>query len=68
MAKNVAKGTRRLEGPLTYSVAEAAGLIGVSEKVIYSSLKRGDFPVAVIRIGRTVRIMRDALEEFLTAA
>jgi excisionase family DNA binding protein len=40
----------------TCSVPEAAQLLGVSRAEAYASIRRGDFPVQVIRVGRSIRV------------
>lgn len=40
----------------TIDVAQAAPLLGVSTWAAYESIKRGDFPVEVLRLGRKIRI------------
>lgn len=47
---------------LTYTVEEAARLLGISSDSAYSSInKRGDFPVEVIRIGTRILVPKAAL-------
>jgi hypothetical protein len=40
----------------TLNVAEAAPLIGCSSWAVYEAIKRGDFPVEVLRVGRKIRV------------
>jgi hypothetical protein len=40
----------------TLDVAEAAPLIGISTWAAYEAIKRGDFPVEILRIGRKIRV------------
>ena len=49
----------------TFSVDEAAVLLGVSRSHAYDLVRRGEFPVPVIRLGRTVRVPRAALNNLL---
>lgn len=48
-----------------YSVAEAAERLGVSRSTAYELIARDDFPVPVIRIGRQIRVPRQALDRLL---
>jgi excisionase family DNA binding protein len=48
---------------LTYTVAEAARLLGVSRGVAYESARTGELPT--IRLGRRVLVPRHPLERFL---
>lgn len=52
-------------GSATFSVDEAAVLLGVSRSHAYDLVRRGEFPVPVIRLGRTVRVPRAALNNLL---
>lgn len=38
----------------TYTVPEAAELLGCSPSAAYEAIKAGDFPVPVLRIGRKI--------------
>lgn len=49
--------------PLTISVAEAAELLGVSEKTVRAAVERGQ--IDAIRVGRLVRIVRAPLMQQL---
>jgi excisionase family DNA binding protein len=51
--------------PLTYSVEQAAELLGVCPKHAYESIAAGEIPS--IRIGRRILVPRAALEQMLTA-
>lgn len=48
---------------MTYTVAEAAALLGVSRSVTYGAIQRGELPS--IRIGHRILVPRDALERML---
>ena len=48
---------------LTLSVEEAAELLGVCTKTVYTMTHRADFPV--IRIGRRTRISYEGLREWI---
>jgi excisionase family DNA binding protein len=50
---------------LTYTVEEAAELLGISRGSAYAAAKRGDFPT--IRLNRRVLVPRAAFEQFLGA-
>ncbi len=43
-------------------IEEAARTLGVSYSTVWESLRRGDFPVAHVRIGTKWRISRPGLE------
>lgn len=43
-------------------IKEAAELLGVSYSTVWEALRRGDFPVAHVRIGTKWRISRPGLE------
>lgn len=43
-------------------IEEAAKMLGVSCSTVWESLRRGDFPVAHVRIGTKWRISRPGLE------
>lgn len=49
----------------TYTVAEAAGILGISRNSAYSGIKLGEIPS--IRVGRRILVPRDGLEEVLGA-
>lgn len=49
--------------PLTYTVAEAARLIGVSRRFAYEMAGTGELPS--VRLGHKVMVPRAALERFL---
>lgn len=50
--------------PVVLTVDEAAELLRVDRKTIYESIRRGELP-GVVRLGRSIRIGRTALLEFL---
>ena len=49
----------------TWSVAEAAAVVGVSESTMYQLIRRADFPV--IRMGRVRRVSKQGLNEWIEA-
>lgn len=51
--------------PSTYTVDEAAALLGVNRLTIYNAVKRNDAPFPVVRIGDRVLIPRAALDRIL---
>ena len=57
-----ARPGRTLRAVLT--VDEAAELLRVDRKTVYESIRRGELP-GVVRLGRSIRIGRGALLEFL---
>lgn len=52
-----------MTAPLTYSVEEAARLLGVSRGVGYEAARRGELPT--IRLGRRLLVPKVALERML---
>ena len=50
--------------PVVLTVDEAADLLRVDRKTVYESIRRGELP-GVVRLGRSIRIGRTALLEFL---
>lgn len=46
--------------PITVTVDEAARMLGVNRKSLYGAISRDEVP-GVIRVGRAVRIGREAL-------
>jgi excisionase family DNA binding protein len=48
---------------LTYSVAEAAHILGVSRGLLYTQIRTGD--IRAIKLGRKVVITHAVLEEIL---
>lgn len=52
-----------MTGPLTYSVPEAAALVGVSAWSMYEAIKRGELPAR--KIGRRIVIPKVQLEAWL---
>ena len=48
---------------LTYSVDEAAALLGLSRSMAYECIRRGEIPA--IRFGRRVLVPRMAIDELL---
>lgn len=51
--------------PLTYSVAQAARLLGISRSHAYDLIARGEFPVTTRTLGRRRLIPRAALDRYL---
>jgi len=49
----------------TISLAEAAGVLGIHRTTAWSLHKRGDFPVPVLKIGSSLRVVRAHLQLFL---
>ncbi len=48
---------------LTYTVGEAALLLGISRNSAYEAVRRGEIPT--IRLGRRILVPRNRLEELL---
>lgn len=51
---------------LTYTVTEAAGLLGVCKNQLYYAIARGEFGDIVIRVGQRILISKAALERRLS--
>lgn len=49
----------------TYTAAELAALLGVSEWAVYESVRRGDSRVPPIRVGRRIVFARAAVHRLL---
>ena len=49
----------------TISLAEAAAVLGIHRTTAWSLHKRGDFPVPVLKIGSSLRVVRAHLQLFL---
>ena len=52
--------------PLSYSVKEAAKLLGIGRDLAYEGVHRGEIPV--VRIGGRLRVPRFRLEQMMGAA
>jgi len=67
---NIEAGQRRADTGsmerLTFSVEEAAELIGVGRSAAYEAVRRGEIPV--IRIGRRVLVPRSRLFQMLNGS
>ncbi len=50
---------------LTYTVEEAACILGISRNSAYEAVRRGELPT--IRIGRRILIPRSRFEDFLAS-
>lgn len=51
--------------PLTVTLPTAAELLGIGERTAYDLVARDEFPVPVLRIGRSLRVSRRAIEQFV---
>ena len=49
----------------TVSIQEAALMLGVGRSTVYDAIRRGDFPLPVIRVGARCLVSRNALEQLL---
>jgi excisionase family DNA binding protein len=49
----------------TYTIDEAARILGVGRNLVYRSAERGELAQVAIRIGRRVLIPREALHRLL---
>ncbi|MEU8919429.1 DNA-binding protein [Kitasatospora sp. NPDC048545] len=54
-----------LDLPVTISVVTAARALGMGPNKAYGLIKRGDFPVDMITVGGTKRVLTTALWTFL---
>jgi excisionase family DNA binding protein len=52
---------------LTMSLPEAAKVLGVHRTTAWSLYKRGEFPVPVLKVGSSLRIVTAHLEKFMEA-
>lgn len=50
---------------MTFSVEEAAGVLGISRALAYELVRRGELPR--LRLGRRIVVPRRALEDFIGA-
>lgn len=48
----------------TYTIREIAKLTGISQQRLYERIRRGEGP-RVVRMGRTIRVSKVALDEWL---
>jgi hypothetical protein len=51
--------------PLTLSIAQAAGVLGIGVSTAYRLCARGEFPVPVLRIGGTSKVSARRLQAFV---
>jgi excisionase family DNA binding protein len=51
---------------LTYTVPEAAELLGVATNSLYDAIRNGEFQDIIIRVGKRVLVSRCALARRLT--
>jgi excisionase family DNA binding protein len=58
--QNLSRATNRA----TYTVAEAAGILGISRTTAYECIQRGEIPAR--RFGRRVVVLRYELDRLLT--
>ncbi len=57
------KGYRDHEMPLLLRAEEVAKLLGLSRSMVFQMLASGELPV--VRFGRSVRVPREALDEWI---
>ena len=62
--RDEAGATGPSRGGATYSVKEAAALLGVSSNAAYEAVHRGEIPT--IRIGRRILVPRAAFDRWLS--
>lgn len=53
-----------MDGPLTYTVPQAAALLGISPWTYYEAIKKNELPYR--KIGRRIVVPRVQLEAWLT--
>jgi excisionase family DNA binding protein len=53
-------------GASTLTIAEAATVLGLHPKTAYRLIRRGQFPIPVLHIGRTMRVSRIMLDRYLS--
>jgi len=56
-------GVHRLTETLTYSVKEAAKVLGIGTALTYELVKQEKIPI--LRLGKTIRIPKKALHELI---
>jgi excisionase family DNA binding protein len=49
----------------TMSLSEAAGILGIHRTTAWALHKRGEFPVPVLRVGSSLRVVKAHLQQFL---
>lgn len=59
------KGTNGQMQCRTYSVEEAAALLGIGRNTVYAAIRQGNFPTPVIRVGKRCVIPAVALDQLL---
>lgn len=60
-----AEGERERIARQTYSLDEAATLLGIGRSLGYELARRGSFPVPVVKLGRRLVVSRAALNKVL---
>ena len=66
-AIDVSRDVEEDESPAILTVDELAALLRVERKTVYAAITRGDIP-GVRRVGRSIRISRDAVLNWLRTA
>jgi excisionase family DNA binding protein len=56
--------SERMEDKLTYSVEEAAKLLGIGRNLCYEKVRTGEIPA--LKIGRRILVPKVALEKLLS--
>lgn len=64
-AETIGRTARDLGSKPLLSLDEAAILLSIGRATVYRSVKRGDFPVSVLRINGRMRVPRVAVERLL---
>ena len=57
--------TTRISSRATLSLAEAAEILGIHRTTAWSLQKRGEFPVPVLKIGTSLRVVKAHLQHFI---
>lgn len=60
-----AEGERERIARQTYSVDEAATLLGIGRSLGYELARRGNFPVPVVKLGRRLVVPKAPLDKML---
>jgi excisionase family DNA binding protein len=51
---------------MTMSLAQAAEILGIHRTTAWSLHKRGEFPVPVLQLGSSLRVVRAHLEQYMS--
>lgn len=65
MSAEVVEHTTAPTAPMA-TVPEAAAVLGIATSTAYELVRRGEFPVPVVKVGRQHRVPRQALDRFVS--